>query len=57
MKLDGGVSWATLFDEASVRLVAVSADPRIDARRIVEQASGIEPSQFSSTLDELVTAR
>ena len=57
MKLDGAISWATLFDEASVRLAAVSADPRIDARRIVEQASGIEPSQFSSTLDELVTAR
>jgi release factor glutamine methyltransferase len=46
-----------LFDEASSRLAAVSADPRIDARRIVEQASGIEPARFSSILDDLVTTR
>ena len=57
MSLDGTISWATLFDEASARLAAVSADPRIDARRIVEQAGGIEPAQFSSMLDELVTTR
>ena len=57
MSLDGTISWAALFDEASARLAAVSADPRIDARRIVEQASGIEPSQFSSMLDDLVTTR
>ena len=55
MSLDGTISWAALFDEASARLAAVSADPRIDARRIVEQAGGIEPAQFSSMLDDLVT--
>jgi release factor glutamine methyltransferase len=57
MSLDGTISWAALFDEASARLAVVSADPRIDARRIVEQAGGIEPAQFSSMLDELVTTR
>src|SRR5207342_1051027 len=55
--LDGTISWTTLFDEASSRLAAVSADPRIDARRIVEQAGGIEPALFSSILDDLVTTR
>ena len=57
MNADGTISWAALFDEASARLAEVSADPRIDARRIVEQAGGIEPSEFSSMLDELVTTR
>jgi release factor glutamine methyltransferase len=57
MSLEGTLSWAALFDEASTRLAAVSADPRIDARRIVEQAGGIEPSQFLSMLDDLVTTR
>ena len=57
MSLEGTISWATLFDEASAQLAAVSADPRIDARRIVEQAGGIEPSQFASMLDDLVTTR
>ncbi|HUP72515.1 MAG TPA: peptide chain release factor N(5)-glutamine methyltransferase [Acidimicrobiales bacterium] len=57
MNHDGTISWAALFDEASARLAAVSADPRIDARRILEQVGGIEPAQFSSTLDELVTTR
>jgi release factor glutamine methyltransferase len=57
MSRDGTISWAALFDEASARLAVVSADPRIDARRIVEQAGGIEPAQFSSMLDELVTTR
>ena len=57
MSLEGTISWAALFEEASTRLAAVSADPRIDARRIVEQAGGIEPSQFSSVLDDLVTTR
>jgi len=57
MNLDGTISWAALFEEASARLATVSADPRIDARRIVEQAGGIEPALFSSMLDELVTTR
>ena len=57
MNLDGTISWAALFDEASARLAVVSADPRIDARRIIEQAGGVEPSQFSSLLDDLVTSR
>ena len=57
MNADGTISWAALVDEASTRLAAVSADSSIDARRIVEQAGGIEPSEFSSMLDQLVTTR
>src|SRR5215213_5522118 len=57
MKLDGTISWAVLFAEATARLASVSAEPRIDARRIVEQAGGADPSQFSRLLDELVTTR
>lgn len=57
MNLDGTISWATLFEEASARLADISADPRIDARRIVEQAGGMEPALFSSMLDQLVTTR
>ena len=57
MSLDGTISWAALFDEALARLAAVTRDPGVDARRIIEQAGGVEPSQFSSVLDELVTTR
>jgi release factor glutamine methyltransferase len=57
MSAEGTISWAALLEEASTRLAAVSAAPRIDARRIIEQAGGIEPSQFSSMLDDLVTTR
>jgi release factor glutamine methyltransferase len=54
---DGTISWAMLLREAAQRLAAVSADPRTDARRIVEQAGGFEPAQFATALDELVTTR
>ena len=57
MNDDGTISWATLLREASARLAKVSADPRVDARRIVEQAGGIEPSEFAHALDRLVTTR
>jgi release factor glutamine methyltransferase len=57
MSIEGTISWAALHREASARLATVSADPRADARRIVEQAGGIEPSRFAATLDELVTTR
>jgi release factor glutamine methyltransferase len=35
----------------------VSADARTDARRIIEQAGGIEPARFNAALDDLVTTR
>lgn len=57
MNDDGTISWAALLREASARLAKVSADPRVDARRIVEQAGGIEPSEFANALDRLVTTR
>jgi release factor glutamine methyltransferase len=57
MNSDGTISWAALFDEASARLAAVATDARVDARRIIEQAGGIEPAEFAALLDELVTAR
>src|SRR5262245_24825334 len=57
MNLDGTISWATLLREAADRLETVSADPGVDARRIVEQAGGIDPTQFAASLEHLVTTR
>lgn len=57
MSGDGTISWAALLREASARLAKVSEDPRHDARRIIEQAGGIEPSEFATSLDQLVTTR
>jgi len=57
MNPDGTIAWGELFDEASARLSAVTDDARLDARRIIERAAGVEPSEFVSLLDELVSAR
>ena len=57
MNDDGTISWAMLLREATARLATVSDDARVDARRIVEQAGGIEPSEFANALDQLVTTR
>ncbi len=51
------VAWRSLVAEATQRLAEVSADPAIDARRIVEAAGGFEPSEYAISLDELVTNR
>ncbi len=54
---DGTVSWRNLQAEAERALSAVSDSPAIDARRIVERASGLEGAQYVLGLDDLATER
>ena len=58
---DGAVSWRMLAAEAERRLAAAAElDPgsaRLDARRIVERASGAEGAEYVLTLDEAATER
>jgi len=54
---DGTVSWRSLQAEAERALAAVSASPAIDARRIVERASGYSGAEYLLGLDELATER
>jgi release factor glutamine methyltransferase len=51
------VSWRALLAEAELVLGDVSDNPGIDARRIIERASGFEGAQFHLGLDEQVTER
>ena len=53
------VRWRGLFDEARQRLAGTDGvdSPDIDARRIVEAASGTAPAEFDSVLDEPATNR
>lgn len=53
----GTKSWGDLLAEARRLLSesAVSETPEVDARRIVEAASGSSPAEFGRTLDELAT--
>lgn len=53
------VRWRSLFDEARQRLAGTDGvdSPDIDARRIVEAASGTAPAEFDSVLDEPATNR
>lgn len=53
----GTVLWAALRDEATDALKAVSANPSLDARRIIERAAGVEPRDFAAVLGEGVTNR
>ncbi|MCY4422396.1 MAG: peptide chain release factor N(5)-glutamine methyltransferase [Acidimicrobiaceae bacterium] len=53
----GTVSWGELLDEARLRL-SVSAEvetPEVDARRIVEAASGASPAEFDRVLRQRAT--
>ena len=53
----GGATWRRLRDEACERLARAGAStPRIDARRIVESAVGVAPSEFHDALREPATA-
>lgn len=53
-----GVPWRTFYEEARARLDAVGNEfAGVDARRIVEEASGAEPGEFAQMLDELATQR
>ncbi len=51
------VSWRMLLAEATQRLSAVSESPEIDARRLIERASGHEPAELRFALDAAVTQR
>jgi len=55
---DGTISWAELMSEAETRFGRAGIDlPAINARRIVEEASGTPPSEFHRVLDEPATVR
>lgn len=51
------VLWRELLAEATGRLVAVSEEPAVDARRIVEAAGGFETSEFAGGLSLPATNR
>ena len=53
-----GTPWRAFFDEARSRLEAAGGEfAEIDARRIVEEASGAEPGEFALMLDQLAMKR
>ncbi|MDH3707576.1 MAG: peptide chain release factor N(5)-glutamine methyltransferase [Acidimicrobiia bacterium] len=54
---DGTIAWRELYDEARDQLAAVGDTPDVDARRIVEAASGHEGADFALGMSELVTER
>ena len=50
-------AWRFLMDEACISLARAGVDaPEVDARRIVEEASGAEPHEWPETLDAPTTA-
>lgn len=54
----GTIAWRSLHDEAVDRLRAAGLpSPEVDARRIVERASGNEGATFALGLSDLVTVR
>lgn len=56
---DGTVGWGEVYDEARQRLAhaGFAATAAIDARRIVEAASGCDPDEYVTVLDAPVTLR
>lgn len=55
---DGTISWRDLLGEATARLARSGSDTaEIDARRIVEEATGVEPAAFHAVLREPATVR
>lgn len=58
MATEATVAWRALLDEATARLAAVGLPtPEVDARRLVEQASGAEGSEVAFVLDTPATQR
>lgn len=58
MSADDAVAWRSLLAEATERLgQAGLPSPSLDARRLVECASGAEPDEFPFVLDEPATQR
>jgi release factor glutamine methyltransferase len=56
--LDGTVAWSALLAEATARFERAGHESAaIDARRIVEEATGSAPSEFHRVLGELATVR
>jgi len=52
------VAWSVFLEEATSRLAAAGFEcPEVDARRIVEEAAGIEPQEFLGSLDQSATVR
>lgn len=57
-ELAGTIAWRSLLGEAVDRLAAAGLpSPQVDARRIVERASGNEGAAFALGLSDLVTVR
>ena len=57
-ELAGTVTWSELLAEATSRFERAGLEsPAIDARRIVEEATGVEPSEFHAALAGLATVR
>ena len=55
---DATIEWRALLDEATARLAAVGLpSPEVDARRLVEQASGAQGSELVLVLDTPATQR
>ena len=55
---DGAVPWRAFYEEARARLEAVGGEfAAVDARRIVEEASGAEPGEFAQALERYATER
>lgn len=54
---DDTVTWREVAAETALRLAAVTDTPEVEARWIVERASGNEGSEYLSGLDERVTRR
>jgi release factor glutamine methyltransferase len=56
--LEGTVTWSELLAEATARFERAGLEsPAIDARRIVEEVTGSEPSEFHRVLDTPATVR
>ncbi|MGB0615976.1 MAG: N5-glutamine methyltransferase family protein, partial [Acidimicrobiales bacterium] len=56
--LEGTVTWSELLAEATARFERARLEsPAIDARRIVEEVTGSEPSEFHRVLDTPATVR
>lgn len=51
------LSWRAVYEEAIGVLAAVTDSPAVDARRLVEEASGHEGPAFHAGLDHAVTRR
>ncbi len=54
----GTVTWSTLVAEATRRFRQVGLEsPEVDARRVVEEITGVEPRAFHTVLDESAMVR